>query len=103
MSRGKRGQLSLVSGGQTPANAAAEPLGERPEKPAFAELCARSSFSFLEGASHPDEMVRRAHELGLSAIAVADRNGFYGSARAHTEAKKLEMPYIVGAELTLES
>ncbi|HVK64358.1 MAG TPA: error-prone DNA polymerase [Polyangium sp.] len=93
----RRPALSVVSGG------ASEPSPEGPaEKPAFAELCARSAFSFLEGASQPEEMVRRAHELGLSSIAIADRDGLYGSARAHTEAKKLGQPYIVGAELTLE-
>ncbi|MDC3962298.1 error-prone DNA polymerase [Polyangium jinanense] len=93
----RRPALSVVSGGSP------EPPPEGPaEKPAFAELCARSAFSFLEGASQPEEMVRRAHELGLSAIAIADRDGLYGSARAHAEAKKLEQPYIVGSELTVE-
>src|SRR5262245_49782707 len=71
--------------------------------PAFAELCARSSFSFLEGASHPEELVKRAQELGLSAIAVADRDGLYGVARAHSEAKKTGQRLIIGAELSLEA
>jgi error-prone DNA polymerase len=72
------------------------------EPPAFAELCARSCFSFLEGASHPQEMVRRSSEIGLSAIAVADRDGLYGVVRAHTEAKSVGQRLIVAAELTLE-
>jgi error-prone DNA polymerase len=68
----------------------------------FAELCARSSFSFLEGASHPQEIVQRAHELGLSAVALCDRDGLYGSVRAHTAAKEIGQKVIVGAELTVE-
>jgi error-prone DNA polymerase len=68
----------------------------------FAELLGRSSFSFLEGASHPDEMVRAARGLSLTSIAICDRDGFYGSVRAHTEAKKIGQPLIVGAEVTLE-
>ncbi len=68
----------------------------------FAELCARSNFSFLEGVSHPEEMVLRARELGLSAIAIADRDGLYGVARAHVEAAKADQKLIVAAEMTLE-
>ena len=68
----------------------------------FAELAARSNFSFLEGASHPEEMVSQAHELGLAAIAIADRDGLYGSARAHAESLRLGARGIVAAELTLE-
>src|SRR4051794_12368260 len=79
----------------------AEAANEAP--PAFAELCARSSFSFLEGASHPEELVKRAQELGLSAIAITDRDGLYGVARAHSEAKKIGQPLIIGAELSLEA
>ncbi|MFO0619721.1 MAG: error-prone DNA polymerase [Polyangiaceae bacterium] len=68
----------------------------------FAELCGRSNFSFLEGASHPEEMILQAKELGLDAIAIADRDGIYGAARAHGEAKRVDQKYIVGAEITLE-
>jgi error-prone DNA polymerase len=82
----------------------------------FAELLGRSCFSFLEGASHPDELVLRAHELGLDAIALCDRDGLYGSARMHQAAHDLAEavrsfpspslgPFskiIVGAELTIE-
>ncbi|WP_437908161.1 DNA polymerase III subunit alpha [Sorangium sp. So ce327] len=67
----------------------------------FVELCGRSCFSFLEGASHPEELVHRAKELGLEGIALCDRDGIYGSVRAHTAAKKVEQRVIVGAELTL--
>jgi error-prone DNA polymerase len=68
----------------------------------FAELCAKSSFSFLEGSSHPQELVQRAHKLGLTAIALCDRDGIYGSVRAHTAAKQSGQKVIVGAELTVE-
>ncbi|WP_437648938.1 error-prone DNA polymerase [Sorangium sp. So ce362] len=67
----------------------------------FAELCGRSCFSFLEGASHPEELVHRAKEIGLEALALCDRDGLYGSVRAHTAAKKIEQRVIVGAELTI--
>jgi len=65
----------------------------------FAELCGKSCFSLLEGASQPDEVIEKAKELRLSAFALADRGGLYGSVRAHLAAKKLEVPYVVGAEL----
>ncbi len=65
----------------------------------YAELRCRSSFSFLEGASQPDELVRQAHALGLSALAITDRHGLYGVVRAYAEAKELGYPLIVGAEL----
>ncbi|AUX40845.1 DNA polymerase [Sorangium cellulosum] len=67
----------------------------------FVELCGRSCFSFLEGASHPEELVHRAKELGLEGLAICDRDGIYGSVRAHTAAKKIEQRVIVGAELTI--
>jgi error-prone DNA polymerase len=68
----------------------------------FAELLGRSSFSFLEGASHPDEMVQMAKEHQLTAFALCDRDGLYGSAKAHAEGKRIGQRVIVGAELTLE-
>jgi error-prone DNA polymerase len=71
-------------------------------KPVFAELCARSSFSFLEGASHPEEVVAAARELGLAAVALCDRDGLYGSVRAHVAAEEQKQRIIVGAELTLD-
>src|SRR5882724_2885174 len=67
----------------------------------FAELCAKSHFSLLEGASYPEEMVQGAHGLGLSALAIADSRGLYGSVRAHVAAQKLAFPFIVGSELPL--
>ncbi|MEL6233966.1 MAG: error-prone DNA polymerase [Pseudomonadota bacterium] len=55
----------------------------------FAELCVTTNFTFLTGASHAEEMAARAAELGLSAIAVADRNSVAGVVRAHAALKDL--------------
>ena len=53
----------------------------------FAELGALTNFSFLEGASHPHELVATAKSLGHAAIGIADRNSFAGVVRAHVAAK----------------
>ncbi len=55
---------------------------------AFAELCITSNFTFLTGASHPEEYARRAAELGLPAFAIADRNSVAGVVRAHVELRE---------------
>ncbi|HWO08966.1 MAG TPA: PHP domain-containing protein, partial [Polyangiaceae bacterium] len=65
----------------------------------FVELAARTSFSFLRGAAHPEQMVEHAHALGLAGLAVCDRDGLYGMARAHVKARELSLPLHVGAEL----
>ncbi|MEO8180803.1 MAG: error-prone DNA polymerase, partial [Deltaproteobacteria bacterium] len=69
--------------------------------PSFVELSARSSFSFLRGSSHPEEMIERARSLGLSAITLCDRDGLYGVARAHAKAKQIGQRLHLGAELPL--
>ncbi len=69
----------------------------------YAEFCCRSNFSFLEGASHPEELVRRAHELGYAALALTDRCSLAGVVRAHEEAKTLGLHLIIGSELEIES
>ena len=56
-------------------------------RPLYAELHCKSNFSFLEGASHPDELVARAVELGYSALAITDRNTLAGVVRMHAAAK----------------
>src|SRR5580704_11405812 len=66
----------------------------------YAELHAKSNFSFLEGASHPEELVERAAELGYAAVAVTDRNSLAGVVRAHVAAKQLGMKLVIGAEIT---
>ena len=55
--------------------------------PAYAELQVTTNFSFLRGGSHPHELVAPAKALGLSALAVTDRNTLAGVVRAHTAAK----------------
>ncbi|WP_295388674.1 error-prone DNA polymerase [uncultured Thiodictyon sp.] len=71
--------------------------------PAYAELFCRSNFSFLQGASHPEELVRRAHALGYRALALTDRCSLAGVVRAHAQARTLGLKLIVGAELQVES
>ncbi len=67
----------------------------------YSELHAHSAFSFLTGASHPEAMVERAAELGCESIAITDRAGFYGSARAHHAAKVCGIRGVVGTMLDL--
>jgi len=71
-------------------------------KTRYVELSARSSFSFLSGATAPEKLVFRAAELGYDAIAITDRDGIYGIVRAHEEGEKQGVRVIVGCELTLE-
>jgi len=65
----------------------------------YAELDVRSNFSFLEGASHPGELVFTAKALGVAAMGVADRNSLAGVVRAHAEAKKQGLRLLVGCRL----
>ena len=69
---------------------------------AYAELQATSNFTFLEGASHPHELVETAAALGHRAIAVVDRNSLAGVVRAHIAARRSGIPLVVGARLDLE-
>ena len=70
-------------------------------KTPFHELHARSAFSFLEGASQPETLIRQAARLGYESIAIADRKGFYGSARAHHAAVECGIRALVGSMLEL--
>ncbi len=67
----------------------------------YIELHARSAFSFLEGASVPEDMAELCAQLGMPAMALLDRDGVYGSARFHTRAKKLGIQAHIGSEVTL--
>ncbi len=67
----------------------------------YAPLWCKSCYSFLEGASHPEELVEEAYRLGLPSIALTDRDGVYGMVRAHKKAVELGVHLIVGAEMTL--
>jgi error-prone DNA polymerase len=68
----------------------------------YVPLWCKSNFSFLEGASHPDELIEEAYRLGLPALAVTDRDGSYGIVRAHVKARELGLKLIVGSQITLE-
>jgi error-prone DNA polymerase len=72
------------------------------ELPKFAELHAVSSFTFLRGASHPEELIQHAHELGYSALALTDECTLTGVVRAHVAAKESGFKLIVGSEFQLE-
>src|SRR6185369_706825 len=66
----------------------------------FAELLATTCYSFLRGASQPEEFVQQAASLGLSGIAICDRDGLYGVVKAFNQAKASGQRFITGAELT---
>ncbi|GGM53822.1 error-prone DNA polymerase [Microbacterium saperdae] len=70
----------------------------------YAELHAHSSYSFLDGASSPEELLAEAERLGLTALALTDHDGFYGAARFAEVADLMEAPLqtVFGAELSLE-
>ena len=68
----------------------------------YVPLYCKSHFSFLEGAAAPEELVERAHGLGLPALALTDRHGLYGAVRAHRRARELGLPLVLGAELWVD-
>ncbi len=68
----------------------------------YAELQTTSNFSFLRGASHPQELVATASLCGLSAIAMTDRNTLAGVVRGYMAAKDAGIPFVVGCRLDLE-
>ena len=71
--------------------------------PAYAELHCRSNFSFLTGASHPEELVAAAHARGYAALAITDDCSLSGVVRAHAEAQRLGLHLIVGAQMQLQA
>jgi error-prone DNA polymerase len=72
-----------------------------PPLPGYAELHCRSNFSFLSGASHPEELIARAQALRYAALALTDECSLAGAVRAHVEAERLKFPLIVGSEIAL--
>lgn len=68
----------------------------------YVPLWCKSNFSFLEGASHPEELVDTCAELGLSAMAITDRDGVYGVVRAHIRAGALGIKLLIGAQISVE-
>jgi error-prone DNA polymerase len=92
-------------GGDSPAWSRKRPAYEAPPIPQsgspipYAELHAHSSFSFLDGASDPEQLVEEAVALGLQALALTDHDGMYGVARFAEAADALGLPTVFGAEL----
>ncbi len=74
----------------------------KPIKGGYAELHTWSNFSFLQGGSHPEDLIERAGEVGLDAIALTDRDGLYGAVRFGAHARRQHVAAIVGSELTFE-
>src|SRR5262245_14823358 len=68
----------------------------------YVELHARSAFSFLRGASQPEELAKTAAQLDMPVMALCDRNGVYGSPRFFSAAREESIHPIVGAELTMQ-
>jgi error-prone DNA polymerase len=65
----------------------------------YAELHAHTNFSFLNGASHPHDLVARAADLGYTALAVTDHDGFRGAAKVHVAAREVGLPIVYGTEV----
>ena len=112
MARVLNGELRPPDGSDAPAwsrkRAAYQPPPgvERPHSAVpsavpYAELHAHSAFSFLDGASTPEELVTEAARLGLRAIALTDHDGLYGVVRFAEAARELGMRTVFGAELSL--
>lgn len=68
----------------------------------YAELCALSNFTFLHGASRPQELVEQAHHLGYQALALSDECSLAGVVRAHMRARELGLHLIIGSQLKVE-
>jgi error-prone DNA polymerase len=100
------GSLSWNSGGDSPAwGRKRQPfeasITRVPGTVPYAELHSHSNYSFLDGASHPEELATEAARLGLEALALTDHNGFYGIVRFAEAARSVGLPTVFGAEITL--
>ena len=67
----------------------------------YAPLFCKSNYSFLEGASHPGELVEAAHRMGIESLAVTDRDGVYGIVRAHVRARELGVHLVIGSQVSV--
>ena len=97
-----------ADGGDSPAWSYRRPpyepppgLRRRPATTPYAELHCHSNFSFLDGASHPEELAEEAARLGLEALALTDHDGFHGVVRFAEAARAVGLPTVFGAELSL--
>ena len=100
------GSLSWNAGGDSPAwGRKRQPFETSLTRVAgavpYAELHCHSNYSFLDGASHPEELASEAARLGLEALAITDHNGFYGVVRFAEAARAVGLPTVFGAEITL--
>jgi len=68
----------------------------------YVELHCHSNFSLLDGASHPEDLVARARELEMPALAITDHDGLYGAVRFYKAARQAGIRPIIGAELTVD-
>jgi error-prone DNA polymerase len=103
-----RNRPDVASGGDSPAwsrkRLPYEPPPPAPaprERTPYAELHCHSNFSFLDGASHPEELAEEAARLGLDALALTDHDGMYGVVRFAEAAAAVGLPTVFGAELSL--
>ena len=70
--------------------------------PLYTPLWCKSNYSFLEGASFPEQYVSKAAQLGLEAIALTDRDGIYGIVKGHLAAREHKVHLIVGSQITIK-
>jgi error-prone DNA polymerase len=97
-----------ANGGDSPAWSSHRPAYQPPDRldrrssaTPYAELHCHSNFSFLDGASHPEELAEEAARLGLEALAITDHDGLYGVVRFAEAARAVGVPTVFGAELSL--
>ncbi len=93
--------MSSLPSQPTAGGSAQAALSHPAALPAYAELCTRSNFSFLHGASHPEELITRAQSLGYAALAVTDECSLGGIVRAHEAASKAGFRLVVGVQMRL--
>ncbi|MDH5521816.1 MAG: PHP domain-containing protein, partial [Acidimicrobiia bacterium] len=97
-----------ANGGDSPAWSYVRPsyrapvIDRRPSATPYAELHCHSTFSFLDGASQPEELAEEAARLDLKALAITDHDGFYGIVRFTEAARAMGLPTVFGAELTID-
>ena len=107
------GSPSWNAGGDGPAWSRKRQPFEAPTEPTrpaegvptvpYAELHCHSNFSFLDGASHPEELAIEAARLGLEALAITDHDGFYGVVRFAEAAKAVALPTVFGTEINVSA
>src|SRR5579863_9191509 len=97
-----RASIAKARTGTCAASTSREAVALANDDARYAELHAWSNCSFLQGGSHPEELVERAAGLGLAALALTDRDGLYGAVRFSTHARRRGVAAIIGSELTFE-